>query len=171
MLQVYTGDGKGKTTAALGLCLRASGAGLEVLYAQFLKDGKSSELSALRGIKGIKVYPGVPAEGFYPLLNEADRDQIKATQREKFFGIAEELRCKAYGLAVLDEVLCAVDMGIITERELTGFIEEFYEKCEMILTGGPLPPRLREKADYISEVRSVKHPYDKGQPARRGIEF
>ena len=168
MVQIYTGDGKGKTTAAVGLCVRAASAGLQVLFVQFLKGGASSELEGLRRL-GVTVPEGHPFLGFADPSDEAGMERLRADQRR----LLEESAAQAgqFELVVFDEVLVAVHLGLVPEEALLDFLSKEGERRELVFTGRGATARLMDAADYVSEVVMRKHPYTKGAAARKGIEF
>jgi cob(I)alamin adenosyltransferase len=170
MVHVCYGDGPGKTTAAVGLVVRACGSGLRVLFAQFLKDGRSGELIALKKL-GVDVLECIPCEKFFAFMSESEKANASAKQREAFFTAKHAALSGKYDLLVLDEVLDIVMLGIITPEELLGFLRERPETLEVSLTGHAVFPELIDAADYIAEVKKVKHPYDHGIKARRGVEL
>lgn len=166
-IHIYTGDGKGKTTAALGLALRAYGAGLKVMVVQFLKGRDTGELGPLARL-GIPVVRS-SVEKFIPDMTPAEREECRKEQH----ACLEEARkaAAACDLLVLDEAIGAAASGMIGPQELLHFVQNKPAHTELVLTGRGAPSELIALADYVSEIRSVKHPYDKGVPARRGIEF
>ena len=142
-IHIYCGDGKGKSTAAMGLALRAAGSGKKVLVTQFLKDGSSSELKILRELPGVKVLTCPRQFGFFWNMTEEQKEQAKCSYEELF-----------------------------EDRErVLAFLKEKPEGLETVLTGRDPAPELVELADYVSEIQKKKHPFDKGVPARRGIEL
>lgn len=169
LVQVYTGEGKGKTTAALGLALRAVGQGLKVYILQFLKsEEKSGEHNAAKSIPEISIEQcGV--KGF---LN---KDKITSHQREKALeGLSRAKKAimeKEYDMVILDEINVALNYGLIPLEEVLKMIKERPLQVELVLTGRNMPEEIEELADLISEVKMVKHPFAKGIKARRGIEF
>ena len=164
MLHLIIGDGKGKTSSAVGAALRAAGHGKKVVFAQFLKDGSSGEITLLKNIPGVTVFIPPVHYGFTFQMNEAQLAETAAAYNAMLGDIAGE---EAF-LIVLDEALHALNAGLI-ER---GSLEKVLDKgCEVILTGYDPPGYLTERADYISDVKKVKHPYDKGVPAREAIEY
>lgn len=169
LVQVYTGDGKGKTTAAVGLAARAVGAGIPVAFVQFVKGGaRSSELAVLERI-GVRVErPAVRSTG---LLGSGITEDDRAAARE-----AWELACRLissgeYGLVVLDELNVAVAHGLVAESDVLHAIDARPAGTELVLTGRGASAALLERADLVTEMVSRKHPYDRGVPARRGIEY
>lgn len=164
MIHVIDGDGKGKTTASVGLAVRAAGHGLNVLFMQFLKDGSSGEIRVLREIPGITVTHSPVNYGFTFQMTDAQKRETAAAYRNM---LEQALRSDA-ALIVLDEVIHALNAGM-AEREI---LERILEKdCEIVLTGRDTPEWLLARADYISRVQKLRHPYDNGVEARIGIEF
>ena len=166
--QVYTGGGKGKTTAALGLLLRASGAGLRCRVFQFLKCGNYSEMQCLR-----ERFPEVPVEQF-GTGRFVDPDNIpeEAVQKARNgFQKAYDAACGGeYDLIILDEINVALDLRLIPIDDVLRLIKDRSVRTELILTGRGAPESLIEAADLCTEMRMIKHYYQKGVQARRGIE-
>jgi cob(I)alamin adenosyltransferase len=165
-VQVYTGDGKGKTTAALGLALRAAGAGLKVFVCQFVKNQKCSEHRML-GRLGQAVTCRQYGRG---LIRRGASEADIAAARKGLHDAAEALSVGGYDLVILDEVNVAVYCGLIDVEDVLGLIAKKPAGIELVLTGRNAHPRIMEAADLVTEMRSVKHYYDKGVKARRGIE-
>ncbi|MDR0567904.1 MAG: cob(I)yrinic acid a,c-diamide adenosyltransferase [Spirochaetaceae bacterium] len=163
MIHVYIGDGKGKTTGAIGLSVRAAGRGLAVVVAQFLKSGSTGELRALEKL-GIPVIRSDLRLGFTFQMD----DETKTLCRQEQTRILERLKAETADMLILDEVIDALNAGMLDEAEFRSFIETC--EAELVLTGRNPSAWLVEKADYVSEVRKVKHPYDRGISARVGIE-
>ena len=154
-IHVYYGDGKGKTTAAMGLVLRAAGSGLDVLMFQFLKDNSSSERIILEQIPNVTCLPG--------------KDRVKFVSK---MNADEKARLKHYNNKALDEIIkCAVQLGVLSEEKLVEFLEHKPRGLEIVLTGHVVSDKVLELADYVTEIRKVKHPYDQGITAREGIEY
>ena len=167
LVHIYTGDGKGKTTAAIGLSIRAAGTGNRVLFAQFLKGADTGELEPLKAA-GIKILR-TDVKKFVPYMTSAEVDDCKKQQHDCLEAISEIIG--DYDLVVLDEVIGAVCMRVIEQKRLVRLICEKPPKTELVLTGRDAPESLIALADYVSEIRCVKHPYNKGIKARRGIEY
>ena len=163
-VHIYTGDGKGKTTAAVGLAVRFAGNGGKVLFTQFLKDGTSSELRILKQIPEITVYSAEKNFGFTFRMDEETKQQARA---EALRRAAEE----SYGLLILDEIAAAYRTELIDRERLLTFLEERPQNLEVVLTGRDLAEELLSYADYVSEVRKIKHPFERGITAREGIEY
>lgn len=167
-VQVYTGDGKGKTTAALGLALRAAGAGLRVLIAQFAK-GKGmrySELEALDRFETIEVR----RYGRDCFIHGEPQEQDIEMARAGLAEVREEMHAGRWDVVVLDEANIATHFGLFSVEELLAVIEEKPEGVELIITGRRANPRVIEAADLVTEMREVKHYYAEGVRARTGIE-
>ena len=164
---VYTGAGKGKTTAALGLALRAAGAGLSVYIAQFLKHGRYSEIKAL-GRFADRI--AIEQFGLGRFIRGHPRpDDIEAAAR----GLTAVKTCMAAGehqMIVMDEANVAVASGLFSVDKLLEIIENKPEDTELIITGRGASPELIERADLVSDVKSLKHYFQKGVAARMGIE-
>lgn len=166
-VHVYTGDGKGKTTAAIGLALRAAGAGLRVLIAQFAKAGRYSEIDALARFEGriaCRQYGG----GKW-IRGEPPEEEVRRAAE----GLAEarlEMLSGKWDVVVLDEAAVAAWYGLLDVEALIGLIDEKPEGVELVLTGRRADPRLIERADVATEMRELKHYYAQGVKARKGIE-
>ena len=168
LVQIYTGNGKGKTTAAFGLAMRAAGRGLEVLIVQFLKpsDGYGEQVACNR-MGNITLVPMGLDHFVSKKPSDADIEAAHKALRR-----SEELICSGrYDVAVLDESINAVRLGLITSQELIESLERRPDHVEIVLTGRGMTPDLEEYADLVTEMRLVKHPFDKGIGARKGIEY
>lgn len=164
MIHVYVGDGKGKTTASVGLSVRAAGHGFKVLFMQFLKDDSSGEVEVLRQIPGIEVVHCPVNYGFtFQMTEEQKRETTEEYDRMLDKAIASD----AF-LIVLDEIIHALNAGLIDEKKLERVLDK---ECEIVLTGRDAPEWLADRVDYFTNVQKIKHPYDKGVQARIGIEF
>lgn len=165
-VHVYYGDGKGKTTASVGLLMRCVGSGLKAAFTSFLKNYKSCELSAMSGIDIICDYP---MDYFWFELSEKERKEFQEKYKRLFIKL-EDI-CGKYDIIVLDEVLNAVSTGAVEEEMLIEFIKNKPESLEIVLTGSTMTDRIFAVSDYVTEMRCVKHPYKNGQCARVGIEL
>lgn len=170
LIHIYWGEGKGKTSAALGLALRAAGAGMKVLFVQFLKDGSSSEISMLERL-GIETACCSDIRKFVFQMTEAERLQAGEEYSRLLSAAVSRCREEGSGLLVLDEVLPACQLGLVPETALTDFLRSKPSELEVVLTGREPSPALLELADYVTEMRKLRHPYDRGIQARKGIEF
>jgi len=168
LVHIYTGDGKGKTTAAVGLAVRAAGDGLRVLFVQFLKGQATGELGPLRAL-GMDIVRSPGVKKFIPDMTMQERDECRVAQqaclRAAIDGAAR------YDLVILDEAIGAAETGMIDIDALEELVKHKPAPLELVLTGRGAPQRLIELADYVSEIKAVKHPYDKGIGARKGIEY
>ena len=171
LIHIYCGDGKGKTTAATGLAVRAAGCGMKVLLVQFLKGQETGELRALAHIPGITVLRGKASEKFTFQMDERELQQTYDLNTKNLLTVVEQARAGAYDLLVLDEVMGALSCQLIDEDLLRSLVEQKPERLELVMTGRNPPDWLIEAADYVSEIKKVKHPYDRGVSARRGIEM
>lgn len=170
MIHLYCGDGKGKTTAAVGLSVRAAGAGKRVLFAQFLKDGSSSELNVLRALQNVEVACCTQNFGFFKAMD----GQTKAAAQKAYSALLEDVMRKSadgVDLLVLDEAVAACNHGLIEEATLIDFLRGRPKALEVVLTGRDPSQHLLDAADYVTEMRKCKHPFERGIAARRGIEF
>lgn len=166
-VQVYTGDGKGKTTAALGLAVRASGACLNVYIGQFIKDERTSEINALRRI------PRITIEHYGPkhfIRQKPSRSDIRAGS-DGIYKLRSALNSGLFDLIIADEINNAVLAGIVQLNDVIQLIKDKPPKVELILTGRKAHPRIKQLADLVTEMKSLRHYYAKGITARRGIEF
>ena len=166
-VQVYTGDGKGKTTAALGLALRASGHGMRTYIGQFMKGQHYGELEALRDhpLITIEQYGDVHCIRREEVTPEHVSQAHRGLERAR-----EAMLSGQYDLVVLDEVSVAIWFGLLTVEEVLAFLDQRPNHVEVILTGRRAPRELIERADLVTEMRAVKHYYQQGVVARKGIE-
>lgn len=190
MIEIYCGEGKGKTTAAAGLAVRAAGHGIPVFFLQFMKDGSSGEVAALRNLPGVRVRYAERFFGFYRSMDEEQRAEMKKQYQEMLaqaVGEAQQEISRADGTSgqeeggstrdrvccvlILDEVLHACNKGLLDEKELLDFLDRCPDKWEVVLTGREPSGEIKKRADYISEIRKERHPYDRGIMAREGIEL
>lgn len=169
LVHIYCGDGKGKTTAAVGLAVRAAGRGLRVVIARFLKTDDSGEVSVLKEIPGITVIPCRRTFGFFSSMDEETKREAAAYNRSLF----EEAAALAgtADLLILDEIMAAVNYGMVEETAVLSFLEKRPENLEVVLTGRNPSESFLESADYVSEIVKKKHPYEKRISARKGIEY
>jgi len=172
LIHIYTGDGKGKTTAAVGLGVRACGQGLKVLMVQFLKAVPSGEVSALKALEpGFTIYRGSSLKKFTFEMNAEEKAITAAEQQVMLEYAAREAATGNWDMVILDEAFGAVTSGMLSKENLTRFVERKPVNMELVLTGRNAPVELVAMADYVSMIKAVKHPSDKGTSARKGIEF
>lgn len=165
ILHIYHGNGKGKTTAAVGLAIRAAGAGLNVMFVQFLKNGNSSENKILKQINNICVICCEVCNKFTFRMN----DEEKAAVTERHNDMINQAFRSSADVIILDEFLDAYNKNM-TDRKISGNMI-LSDNREIILTGRNPAEIFLEHADYISEIKAVRHPYEKGITARKGIEY
>ena len=167
-VHIYCGDGKGKTTCVMGLGVRAAGAGKKVLLHQFLKDDSSSERNIIDGLANITVVPGTPMDKFTFQMNDEELRALRESNDAMFdrlCGMAED-----YDMLILDESVYAIDMGLLSEEKVLAFLANRPEHLEVVMSGRNPSEKLKAQADYISEIRKIKHPFDEGLCSRVGIE-
>ena len=167
-VHIYCGDGKGKTTCVMGLLVRAAGAGKKVLLHQFLKDNSSSERAVIDKLPGVTVVPGAEMDKFTFQMSEEEL----ATLQEENNAVLTQLfaMAKDYDMLIMDESVYAMDMNLLSEDMVVDFLEKKPEHLEVVMSGRNPSERLKEYADYISEIKKIKHPFDKGISSRVGIE-
>lgn len=173
-IHIYCGDGKGKTTAAIGLAVRMAGCRGRAVLVRFLKNDDSGEVDALRQIKGITVIPCRKTFGFTWQMTEKQKREAADFYRELFKEASDTaLRCAEEGqtLFVMDEVCAAVRSGLLEKEQILKFLDGCPENLEVVMTGKDPLPEFTERADYISEIRKIRHPFDDGVAARKGIEY
>ena len=170
MIQTYFGNGKGKTTAALGSAIRCAGSGGEVMFVQLLKNNASAEFNLLEKIENIKVKFSCEKYNLYDNLNpECTQRLVDAYDKFLFEDVKKEAhRCN---MIILDEILDAIDFGYIKEEKLLDMIKKLKCNCEIILTGHKITDNIMKVSDYISEIKEINHPYTKGVLSREGIEY
>ena len=169
LVQVYTGNGKGKTTAALGLALRAAGHGLKVLMVQFMKGSASGEFEACQRLSPFLTIIKAGREGFI-FKGEVDPVDLKLAE-EGFLLAKKAIESGEYDIVILDEINMAVDFGLISLSDLLQLVDSKPGTVELVLTGRNARPELLDKADLVTEMVERKHYYVKGVPARKGIEM
>lgn len=191
MIHLYYGDGKGKTTAAVGLCIRAAGNKKQVLFAQFMKDGGSGEIALLKKIPGIDVLCGDVPRGFYSKMDDETKKLFAGEQERLLDAIIERVECeneniKAHNgkvieetsvkkeirmLLVMDEITYAYGWNLINRAKLEKLINNRPDFLEIVMTGRNPDKFLMDAADYVTEMKCEKHPFEKGIQARKGVEF
>lgn len=171
LLHIYCGDGKGKTSAATGLAVRAAGTGMHVLFARFLKNESSGELKILDQIEKIDVIHMTESFGFYKYLSSEEQEKVREVYGRLWNEIEDRIQEGAYDLLVIDEFMAAYNYGMIPHEQALEFLKNRPEGLEVALTGRNPGEELVAIADYVSEVKKIKHPYDQGIVARKGIEY
>ena len=169
MIHIYCGDGKGKTTAALGLICRHVGTGGKAVLAQFLKSLPTGELVTLEKLN-VPVYRNELPHGFFPNMNEEMKSRVREMHDQTLAEVTRLARTDACTLLVLDELCAALSLGLIDREKVVSLLDD-HGKAELVITGRDPEAALTSRADYITEMKLIKHPYDKGVLARKGIEF
>ncbi len=168
-VQIYTGNGKGKTTAAIGQAVRAVGRGLRVYFVQFMKDFPYGELTILEQLAPQLELHRYGTDAFV-FKKEPPAEKL-ISEMQQGLKAAEAAMCsEQYDLVILDEILVSIYFKLFSEQEALSFVQKRPEKVELILTGRYAPESLKKVADLISEIKEVKHYYQKGVSARIGIE-
>ena len=170
LIHIYCGDGKGKTTAALGLTIRCAGHGNKVLFVQFLKSWVTGELNSLKFLENVEVMRAKPTPKFTFQMNEEEKEQVTQEHLSLFEAVKVKCLSQKIDLLVLDEIVGACDRGVFEKAALLDFLKNKPQELEVVMTGRNPFPELVELADYVSEVCKRKHPKDKGIMARKGIE-
>lgn len=167
MIHIYCGDGKGKTTASIGLAVRMAGYGRKVLFEQFLKGSYTGELEILGAADCITVMRCDRDYGFFPSMTAKDRESImKVHNANLCFALENKER---FDMIVLDEIFDALSLGLADAETVMRLASEY--RGELVMTGREPDERFLDIADYVSEIKKVKHPYDNGTLARKGVEF
>lgn len=173
LLHLYLGNGKGKTTAATGLAIRALGQGFHVLFAQFLKNTETGEKAILEGFAD-KLFFFRPAQRHTQFLWNMSEELLADTKQDiavAWETLKLQMQSPKWDLVVLDEILDCIDTGLLQEGEVLSAIAGRPGKVEVVCTGRKASQAFCDLADYISVINALKHPYAKGMAARRGIEF
>ncbi len=171
MIHIYHGNGKGKTTAAMGLALRALGVGYRVVIVQFLKGGKSGEIEMLCQLPNVTILRGKNSTKFSFQMNEDEKKAATALHDDHLEQATAWIERGECDLLILDEILDALATGLLDEKRLRTLLANRPDEWELVFTGRNPPAFLRDAADYITEMRCEKHPYERGIAARKGIEF
>lgn len=171
MIQLYTGEGKGKTTAALGQAVRAAGCGKHVIFAQFMKGNDTGELHILSRIENIRMIRSEKNFGFYSTLSEEDKEELTKIHNrimDELLKAAEEKSCD---MIVLDEITYPVKWKLLDVEKVKKLLAFSDISMELVFTGRDPAGFLADSADYITEMQCIRHPYHKGLKARKGIEY
>ncbi|MEG0988092.1 MAG: cob(I)yrinic acid a,c-diamide adenosyltransferase [Clostridium sp.] len=179
-VHIYCGDGKGKTTAAVGLAVRMAGYDEPVILARFLKNDESGEVAALSHLPSVEVLPCSRSFGFTWQMSDAQKAEAADYYKDFLNDALNRVTQKAGGqesddgptvLLILDEICAAINSGLVQERQVLDFLDTRPEHTEVVLTGRNPSEELMKRADYISEIQKQKHPFDGGTAARKGIEY
>lgn len=173
MIHIYSGDGKGKTTAAVGLAIRAAGAGLKIHFCQFLKNGSSSEIAVLRQINSITVHYCDVCDKFSFQMNDKEKALVKNSHDKMLLEIEQLIVSKQTDMIIMDEIFSAYNTGLADRELALRIVHICSEKncAELVLTGRSPQEEFIKHADYHSIIKAACHPYTIGIKARKGIEF
>lgn len=171
LIHLYYGDGKGKTSMAIGQAIRCAGAGSKVLFTRFLKNDHSSEINILEKIPLIEMNKIEKDFGFYFNMTDSEKLQAKNFYTNTFLQTIEPTHLSSFDLLVLDEINVAISLHLVPEKLVLNFLKEKPKSLEVILTGRNPSDNLIQMADYASEILKIKHPFDNGISARLGIEY
>lgn len=170
LIHIYCGNGKGKTTTGMGLCARAAGFGYKVLIYQFMKDNSTSERAVLNLSENITFLEGLSKEKFSFKMTAEEKTEHRAFYESQLHMATQKAIEEHFDVLFLDEAVYAIRAGLLSEDLVLNFLKNKPEHLEVILTGQDPSPALVELADYVSEIKKIKHPFDQGMPARKGIE-
>ncbi len=171
LVHIYCGDGKGKTTCAVGLMIRCAGQGGRVLCFQFLKGDNSGERRILEKLEKVTLMSCYGKVKFTSKMNEEEKLEAKTFYQNRFQQIITMVQQKEYDLLVLDEIMAAISAGFLEEKEVVRFLQNKPVTLEVVMTGRNPGEELLKLADYVTEMKMCKHPYEKGISARRMIEW
>jgi len=171
MVHIYTGHGKGKTTSAIGLGIRAYGRGFKIYMVQFLKSADTGELNVIKNLEpGFTVKRSEMVNKFTWNMNEEEKRQTTEGINKLFDTAVKDSESGAWDMLILDEVLGAIKGGFISLQKVAEFVKNKPHGLELVMTGRAAPEELIVLSDYVSEINPIKHPMDKGIGARIGIE-
>jgi len=171
LIHIYCGDGKGKTTAAMGLGMRAVGREKKVLLTQFLKDNETGELNSIEKLgANFEVFKGISVKKFFKFMSPEEQIITRKEHEERFRKVTKKAIDENFDLLILDEIIASTNLDLISLDEVVEFLENKPKGLEVVLTGRNPDKKLVELADYVSEIKAVKHPYEKGINSRVGIE-
>ncbi len=168
-IQVYTGNGKGKTTAAIGLAVRAAGHKEKTFIGQFLKGQDYGELHAVKNLSPLITIEQFGRKGFYHVTKDPDKEDIQSA-RNGLDKCEKAMLSGKYRIIILDEINVTVYFNLLSEKDIHSFLDQKLKDVEIVLTGRYAPDSFIERADLVTEMKEVKHYYEKGIQARKGIE-
>lgn len=171
LVQIYTGDGKGKTTAAIGQGIRSAGYGLNVVMVQFLKGGYTGELSTIDKINNFNIFRFEKERDFVWNLSKPEIEELRKEIRTGYEFIKKIVDEGSYDVLIVDEIMGAHYNKFITTDEIIYLIKNKKESMELVLTGRDVPQEVIDLADLVTEMKMIKHPFEKGIAAREGIEY
>ena len=171
-IQIYTGNGKGKTTAAFGLAMRAAGRGLKVFIIQFLKSSETGELISAQKLQpNLQVFRFEKPRNFFWLLNDDEKLEVKQEISLAFGFVRKSIETAACDVLILDEIMGALKNNLLSPEDLASALKQKPETMEIVLTGRDVPAIIAEQANLITEMKDIKHYFEQGIPARIGIEM
>ncbi|NFG61757.1 MULTISPECIES: cob(I)yrinic acid a,c-diamide adenosyltransferase [unclassified Clostridium] len=171
LIHIYCGDGKGKTTAAMGLGMRGAGRDKKVLLTQFLKDNNTGELISIDKIgQNFQIVKGEPVKKFFKFMTEEEQKHTKLEHEKRFKDLTLKAIEENFDILILDEIIAATNLELIPLNIVIDFLKSKPKGLEVVLTGRNPNEKLIELADYVSEIQAIKHPYKKGIKSRIGIE-
>lgn len=171
-VQVYTGNGKGKTTAAVGLATRAAGNKFKVCMVQFLKSDATGELESAKLMAPyFTIHRFERPRGFFWTLNEQEKVELQEDIDKAYNFCMEQLKGRKCDILIMDEIMGTLSNGLVTEKQIIDLIDAKPEEVELILTGRNVPEEIIKRADLVTEMKDLKHYFEAGVPARKGIEF
>lgn len=171
LIHIYCGDGKGKTTAAMGLALRAAGAGKRVYLVQLLKGNPTSELNSLALIPNITVARPEKGFGFTFNMTDEQKSELTGIHNRLLSDAFDKMNCGNTDMLIIDEFFAAYNKNLLDKEIAERIVFEKAFVCELVLTGRDPDKNFISAADYVSEIKCIKHPYEKGISARKGIEY
>ncbi|ACL70646.1 cob(I)yrinic acid a,c-diamide adenosyltransferase [Halothermothrix orenii] len=171
LVHIYTGDGKGKTTAAVGLAVRSAGYGKKIYILQFLKGRKTGEKKFFEKVTDITLERANKSTKFFFQMSDEEKQKVFAETKKVWDKLKDIVRDGEYEVVILDEIMEAIANGLVQTGQVKELIAIKDESLELILTGRDAPEELVELADYVTEMKMIKHPYNRQIPARKGIEF
>jgi cob(I)alamin adenosyltransferase len=166
LVHVYTGNGKGKTTAALGLAMRAVGQGMKVIFIQFVKGLPCGEHSFVQQYKPFEIVQISVGDSF-----KKSKEQLSPEAQQTLAYAEHEIASGKYDLVILDEIFVAINQGLISVKQVLDLLDAKPASVELVLTGRKAPPEIVQRADLVTEMLKIKHPFDTGTSARRAIEY
>lgn len=171
-VQIYTGDGKGKTTAAIGQGIRAYGNGLKVIMVQFLKSGETGELETIKELgENFEIFRFEKKRGFVWTLTDEEKEEVKKEVKVAYEFVLSLLADNKCDVLIIDEIMGVLKNKFLTIEDVIDIIDKKPKHVEIIMTGRNVPEEIIEKADLVTEMKVIKHYYQKGVPSRKGIEF
>lgn len=173
LVEMYYGNGKGKSTAAFGLALRALGHGMKVFIYQFLKDGISGEVNMLKSMKGVTYMENTVHSPFLFNLTPDQQEYFAELYQNEFERVISEVKSGNYDLCIIDEVIDAANLNLINKEDLINLMDTKPANTELVITGHEYDEPLdcyKAHADYVTNFRKEKHPFDNGEGCRKGIE-